>query len=113
MVVKINKQKLIMEEVEQFDSISIEELAEGALHRDLSSGQGSHSRSELPENAPRYVVLSYELNHSDGRKSFPLVLLNWAPTGSEMGMLTLHASAFLDFQATVRHPAAHRKRFAI
>ncbi|KAI0818645.1 hypothetical protein BC629DRAFT_1587993 [Irpex lacteus] len=55
-VVKINKQKLIMEEVEQFDNISLEDLAE-----------------ELPENAPRYVVLSYELAHDDGRKSFPLV----------------------------------------
>ena len=31
MVIKINKQKLVMEEVEQFDNISIEELAEGAL----------------------------------------------------------------------------------
>ena len=59
-------------------------------------------RAELPENAPRYVVLSYELNHRDGRKSFPLVLVNWAPSSSEMGLLTLHASAFLDFQATVR-----------
>ena len=57
---------------------------------------------ELPENSPRYVVLSYELNHTDGRKSFPLVLINWAPTSSEIGMLTLHASAYLDFQATVR-----------
>ncbi|KAI0723990.1 maturation factor [Cerioporus squamosus] len=82
-VIKINKQKLVMEEVEQFDDISIEDLAE-----------------ELPENSPRYVVLSYELNHSDGRKSFPLVLVNWAPTSSEMGLLTLHASAFLDFQTT-------------
>jgi hypothetical protein len=46
------------------------------------------------------VVLSYELSHRDGRKSFPLVLINWAPTSSEMGMLTLHASAFIDFQTT-------------
>jgi hypothetical protein len=30
LVIKINKAKLIMEEVEQFDSISLEELAEGA-----------------------------------------------------------------------------------
>ena len=30
-VIKINKAKLIMEEVEQFDNISIEELAEGVL----------------------------------------------------------------------------------
>ena len=62
----------------------------------------AHTRAELPENAPRYVVLSYELNHNDGRKSFPLVLVNWAPTSCEMGLLTLHASAFLDFQVTVR-----------
>ncbi|KAK0197022.1 hypothetical protein F5146DRAFT_1013752, partial [Armillaria mellea] len=55
---------------------------------------------ELPENSPRYVVLSYELNHSDGRKSFPLVLVNWAPTSSEIGLLTLHASAFINFQNT-------------
>ncbi|GJE90779.1 glia maturation factor beta [Phanerochaete sordida] len=83
LVVKINKQKLLMEEVEQFDNISIEDLAE-----------------ELPENAPRYVVLSYELNHADGRKSFPLVLLNWAPSSSEMSLLTLHASGLIDFQNT-------------
>ncbi|OSX65410.1 hypothetical protein POSPLADRAFT_1044784 [Postia placenta MAD-698-R-SB12] len=83
LIVKINKQKLIMEEVEQFDNISIDDLAE-----------------ELPENSPRYVVLSHELNHSDGRKSFPLVLVNWAPRSSEMGLLTLHASAFIDFQNT-------------
>ncbi|KAJ7219466.1 hypothetical protein GGX14DRAFT_592306 [Mycena pura] len=83
LVIKINKAKLLMEEVEHFDDIGIEELAE-----------------ELPENSPRYVVLSYQLDHSDGRKSFPLVLINWAPTSSEMGMLTLHASALLEFQAT-------------
>jgi hypothetical protein len=83
LVIKINKQKLIMEEVEQFDSITLEDLAE-----------------ELPENSPRYVVLSYELDHSDGRKSFPLVLINWAPISSEIGLLTLHASALLDFQST-------------
>ena len=29
LVVKVNKQKLILEEVEQFDNISVEELAEG------------------------------------------------------------------------------------
>ncbi|KAF8912146.1 hypothetical protein CPB84DRAFT_1742762 [Gymnopilus junonius] len=82
-VIKINKAKLVMEEVEQFDSISIEDLAE-----------------ELPENSPRYVVLSYELKHKDGRTSFPLVLVNWSPSSSETGMLTLHASALLNFQNT-------------
>ena len=47
-------------------------------------------------------MISHELKHDDGRKSFPLVLINWAPTSSEMGLLTLHASAFLEFQNTVR-----------
>jgi hypothetical protein len=57
----------------------------------------------LPESSPRYVILSYELNHSDGRKSFPLVLVNWAPAGSETTMMTLHASALINFQNTVSH----------
>ncbi|ETW85960.1 hypothetical protein HETIRDRAFT_122315 [Heterobasidion irregulare TC 32-1] len=83
LVIKINKQKLLMEEVEQFDNITPEDLAE-----------------ELPDSSPRYVVLSYELNHPDGRKSFPLVIINWAPPSCETGMLTLHASGFLDFQTT-------------
>lgn len=68
-------------------------------------------RIELPENSPRYVVLSYELNHSDGRKSFPLVLVNWAPTSSEIGMMTLHASALFDFQAAVCKPKTNMSRF--
>lgn len=103
-VVKINKQKLIMEEVEQFDNISLEDLAEGCGCCSVSCFIISHAilYSELPENSPRYVVLSYELNHSDGRKSFPLVLVNWSPTSSETGMLTLHASALLEFQNVVR-----------
>jgi len=54
----------------------------------------------LPENSPRYVVLSYELKHKDGRTSFPLVLINWSPSSSETGMMTLHASALLNFQNT-------------
>lgn len=57
---------------------------------------------ELPENSPRYIVLSYELNFSDGRTSYPLVLINWAPESSEIGMMTLHATALQDFQNTVR-----------
>ncbi|KAF8478710.1 hypothetical protein DFH94DRAFT_751707 [Russula ochroleuca] len=83
LVVKINKQKLIMEEVETFNNITLEELAD-----------------ELPEASPRYVVLSYNLEHKDGRTSSPLVIINWAPS-CETSLLTLHASAFLDFQSTV------------
>ncbi|KAF8843571.1 glia maturation factor beta [Paxillus ammoniavirescens] len=81
LVVKIDKNKLVMEKEKQFDDISIEDLVE-----------------EFPENSPRYVVLSYELKHRDGRTSFPLVLINWAPPSSETRSMTLHASAFHEFQ---------------
>jgi hypothetical protein len=56
---------------------------------------------ELPESSPRFVVYAYVLEHDDGRKSFPLVLLNWAPVGGETGLLTLHASAYIPFQQLV------------
>lgn len=72
-----------MEEVEKFDDISIDDLAQ-----------------ELPEASPRYVLLSFTLLHKDGRVSSPLVLINWAPS-CETSLLTLHASALLDFQNTV------------
>jgi len=30
--------------------------------------------------------------------AFPLILVNWAPSGGETGLMTLHASAFILFQ---------------
>jgi hypothetical protein len=101
-VIKINKARLVMEVEEQYDNISIEELAEGKFTPDTYADQEPNdSYTELPENSPRYVVLSHELKHKDGRISYPLVLINWAPSTSETGMLTLHASALLNFQITV------------
>ncbi|KAI0301998.1 hypothetical protein BC826DRAFT_986521 [Russula brevipes] len=72
-----------MEEVDRLDNVTLEDLGE-----------------ELPEASPRYVVLSYNLEHKDGRISTPLVLINWAPA-CETSLLTLHASALLDFQNTL------------
>ncbi|KAM3159826.1 AIM7-like protein [Lachancea thermotolerans] len=34
---------------------------------------------ELPDNAPRYVLLCYPMTTADGRKQTPLVLLYWKP----------------------------------
>jgi hypothetical protein len=93
-----------MEEVDRLDNISPEELAEGTVHRAYRTSDSrliSLSFAELPEAAPRYVVLSYTLEHKDGRTSSPLVLINWVPA-CETTLLTLHASALLDFQNTVR-----------
>jgi hypothetical protein len=111
-VVKINKQKLVMEEVDTFDNISPEDLAEGKVYRahPTRSVPLISFPAELPEAAPRYVVLSYNLVHKDGRTSSPLVLINWAPA-CETSLLTLHASALNDFQNTVR-PAPMYRDFA-
>lgn len=51
----------------------------------------------LPDNTPRFVVLSYELRHGDGRVSYPLVVLNWSPATSSVEMKTLYASALTYF----------------
>jgi len=89
-----------MEEVEQFDNISLEDLVEGTSPCDSrwQLSQTSGASLELPENSPRYIVLSYELKHRDGRTSFPLVIINWIPPSTETSLLTLHASAFVQFQ---------------
>ncbi|WFD38775.1 uncharacterized protein MJAP1_001739 [Malassezia japonica] len=65
LVAKIDKKKLLLEEDEILDPITPDELAE-----------------ELPEHSPRFVVLSYELHHSDGRVSY---------------LSTLYASALSNF----------------
>jgi hypothetical protein len=57
-VVKIVKAKLIMQIDENLDDMSIEEIAEGMCPTILHGGDW---QVELPENAPRYVVLSYEM----------------------------------------------------
>ncbi|WVR03264.1 hypothetical protein IAU60_000255 [Kwoniella sp. DSM 27419] len=79
--VKIVKASLTMKVDEEIEDQSIEEIAE-----------------ELPENAPRYVLISHELTHKDGRISYPLILINWAPSGSPMELMTLHASSLSYFQ---------------
>lgn len=51
----------------------------------------------LPENSPRFVLLSHTLQHPDGRVSFPLVILYWAPQTSSMELSTLYTSALSNF----------------
>ncbi|PWN95797.1 glia maturation factor beta [Tilletiopsis washingtonensis] len=80
LVVKIDKKTLRMEIEEEFEGIALDELQE-----------------ELPENSPRFVVMSYELEHRDGRKSYPLVIIYWAPPTSSMELATLYASAMSHF----------------
>ncbi|KAG8892450.1 hypothetical protein FRC01_014163, partial [Tulasnella sp. 417] len=103
-IAKVNKQKLVIEEVETLENISkdLEELIEG-LHLSYKSARNDLTSvtSELPESSPRFVVLAWIHENSDGRKSYPLILINWTPSGSETGLATLHASAFIPFEQLV------------
>ncbi|WFD32283.1 hypothetical protein MSPP1_003328 [Malassezia sp. CBS 17886] len=81
-VVKIDKKQLLMEEEEVLDPTTPEDLAE-----------------ELPEHSPRFVVLSYELRHSDGRISYVCMRASWAPASASMELATLYASALSNFSA--------------
>jgi len=77
---------LLVEEDEMHDNISLEDLIE-----------------ELPENSPRYIILSYELHHSDGRNSFPLVFIYWSPSTvkADMHMLYAGVKTYLQQEAGV------------
>ncbi|CAH1764854.1 9609_t:CDS:2 [Entrophospora sp. SA101] len=78
---KIDRENLVVVEDEIHDDITLEELVE-----------------ELPENAPRYIVLSYELNHEDGRKSYPLVLIYYSPISTNPEAHMLYTSSKVYFQ---------------
>lgn len=58
LVIKINKAKLIMEEDEQFDSISIEELAEGILPPSTSLSVLIFPRQNCQRTAPDTLFLA-------------------------------------------------------
>jgi len=91
LIVKINKQQLLLEKEDEFDAISLDELQE-----------------ELPEHSPRFVLLSYARQHEDGRTSSPLVLVYWAPATASMELSTLYTSALPD-QCACRHRQSHRR----
>ncbi|CAG8445240.1 12973_t:CDS:2 [Acaulospora morrowiae] len=78
---KIDREHLLVVEDKIYDSISLDDLVE-----------------DLPENIPRYIVLSYELSHSDGRKSYPLVLIYYSPPSTKPETHMLYASAKTHFQ---------------
>jgi len=64
----------------------------------FASGKLDELQDELPDNAPRFVLLSYELVHSDGRKSNPLIMINYVPVTANTTLHTLYASAKVWFQ---------------
>ncbi|KAJ2355664.1 hypothetical protein IWW50_006695 [Coemansia erecta] len=74
-IAKIDPQSKEVVKDGQFDEISFEDLSE-----------------ELPEDTPRYVVLSYKRKHTDGRVSYPLVFIYYLPENSKPVSRMLYAS---------------------
>ncbi|RMX76512.1 hypothetical protein D0868_16745 [Hortaea werneckii] len=58
---------------------------------------------ELPDNSPRYVLLSYPLTMESGRLSVPYVMINYLPPtcSSEQRMLYAGAKELMRNQAEV------------
>ncbi|KAK4574563.1 hypothetical protein LTR86_001404 [Recurvomyces mirabilis] len=58
---------------------------------------------ELPDNSPRYILLSYPLTLASGRLSVPYVMINYLPPtcSSEMRMLYAGAKELLRNQSEV------------
>ncbi|KAK7745149.1 hypothetical protein SLS62_009948 [Diatrype stigma] len=48
---------------------------------------------DLPDNSPRYILLSYPLTLGDGRLSVPYVLLYYLPTTSNAQSRMMYAGA--------------------
>jgi hypothetical protein len=75
-ILKIDRNDHIMKVDTILDECSIEEI-----------------QDELPDQQPRFVVISYELKHSDGRVSFPLCLLFYSPFGCSTELQILYAGS--------------------
>ncbi|CCG24607.1 Aim7 protein [Candida orthopsilosis Co 90-125] len=53
---------------------------------------------ELPDNNPRYILLSYPTKTKDGRIQSPLVMLYWIPPTSNQANRMLYAGAVEQFR---------------
>ncbi|VDP12848.1 unnamed protein product [Soboliphyme baturini] len=49
--------------------------------------------NHLPDRQPRFVILSYRSEHSDGRLSFPLLLVYCTPPGCSPEMQMMYAGS--------------------
>uniref|UniRef100_A0A1I7XJD0 ADF-H domain-containing protein n=1 Tax=Heterorhabditis bacteriophora TaxID=37862 RepID=A0A1I7XJD0_HETBA len=50
-------------------------------------------RDELPQQQPRFLLLSYSMNHGDGRISYPMCLIFYSPPGCSPELQMLYAGS--------------------
>ena len=52
-------------------------------------------QSELPERQPRFILYSFELDHGDGRISYPMCLIWSTPIGCKTDLQMMYAGTKL------------------
>ncbi|XGW13677.1 hypothetical protein V3C99_000192 [Haemonchus contortus] len=50
-------------------------------------------REELPQQQPRFLLISYTLHHSDGRTSYPMCLVFYSPDGCSPELQMMYAGS--------------------
>lgn len=53
---------------------------------------------KLPDNTPRYIVLSYPMVTHDGRAKLPLIMVYWIPPTCDLRSKMLYAGATEQFR---------------
>lgn len=84
LVLKINKDARTIEIEEEHEDITMDEL-----------------QAELPISQPRFIVVSYVLHHSDGRKNYPQCVIHWTPTACPPDLHLLYSSSCIDLLNTI------------
>lgn len=92
-VAKIDPAQKQVVEDEAFDDISLEDLVE-----------------ELPDDSPRYMVLSYRHVNSESRVSFPLVFVYYCPETAKPTNCMLYANTHDFFEREVGLSKAYMLR---
>ena len=47
---------------------------------------------DLPENQPRYIMISYKYDQDDGRVSYPLIFVYYSPSTVSMELKMMYAA---------------------
>ncbi|XP_046848603.1 glia maturation factor beta-like [Xenia sp. Carnegie-2017] len=75
-IMKINQEKLLIEEDEELVDMTIEEFQES-----------------LPAHIPSYSVVSYVYKHDDGRVSYPFFFLYVSPQGCKPELQVMYSGS--------------------
>ncbi|KXN74394.1 glia maturation factor beta [Conidiobolus coronatus NRRL 28638] len=84
LILKINKETSTVEVDENLIDCDLEEIIE-----------------ELPDDAPRYVLLSYKYEREDGITQYPLIFLYYIPEAASHSLNMLYASTQNNLQKEI------------